>query len=118
MYINREAMKDNIFEVHQHVLDELRDELLSKMKQLSSDNNEFNHKNITFVLDFYIKKIYKICPYINKSVMYEPYLENYIKFITVVILYTELNTYGYTYSFGSLANNQVFLPACNDPAVS
>lgn len=97
MYINREVMKDNTFEAHQHILDGFRDELLSMMKKLSKDNNEFNYKNLILILDSYIKTIYQVSPYIGESVMYEPYLMNYIFFSTVVGLYTTLNTYGYTY---------------------
>ncbi len=98
MYINREAMKNNILEFHQHILDRFRDELCNKMNQLFSNNSEFNHKDITLVLDSYIKKIYQTSPDIDdESIIYEPYLANYIYFLTAVNLYTEINTYGYTY---------------------
>lgn len=97
MYINRKAMKDNILESHQHILDRFRDELYNEVDQLSSNNREFNHKAITLLLDSYIKKIYQISPDVAESVLYEPYLANYIYFLTTVNLYTEINTYGYTY---------------------
>jgi hypothetical protein len=97
MYINREAMKNNILVSHQHILDGFRDELFNKMNQLSSNNNEFNHKAITLLLDSYVKKIYQTSPDVDESIIYEPYLEIYVYFITAVNLYTEINTYGYSY---------------------